>query len=89
MGRSDTARAQVELTTLGLAARAHLGSPPTGFRTVNTGQAALRTTRSAMDPSNKCDTPRRPWVPITIRSKPPSEAKRVISAGGIHARAEW
>lgn len=37
-------------------------------RTVNTGQGALRTTRSATLPSSTWANPPRPWVPSTIRS---------------------
>jgi hypothetical protein len=43
-------------------------------RTVMTGQWAVRTTRSATLPRNKCDTPVRPCVPMTIRSACASRA---------------
>src|SRR5262249_40972931 len=39
-----------------------------GQCTVNTGQGAVRTTRSATLPRNMRDTPWRPCVPMTMRS---------------------
>jgi hypothetical protein len=39
-----------------------------GWRTVSTGHGAVRTTRSATLPNTACEIPRRPCVPITIRS---------------------
>src|SRR3972149_5743057 len=51
--------------------------------TVNTGQEALRTTRSATLPIRTWESPERPWVPSTMRSTGISCAVLRISRNGV------
>src|SRR5262249_43754204 len=48
-------------------------------RTVNTGHGALRTTFSATEPSNTCDSPVWPCVPMQMRSTSSVSARLQIS----------
>src|SRR5262249_35675909 len=57
--------------------------PVEGIRTVKTGQVALRTTSSATLPINRRFSPRRPCVPITIKSAQQSCATCRISVAGF------
>lgn len=49
---------------------------------MRTGQWALRTTASATLPSRRCLRPRRPWVPMTMRSAEVASAMRATMSQG-------
>ena len=67
------------------------GDPPraqafsAGFlgRQVSTGQGALRTTRSVVEPKSAWSSRPLPWEPSTMRSTGSSFARRMISAEGV------
>ena len=48
----------------------HQASGEPAERMVSTGTSEPRTTRSATLPNHRCDSPVRPWVPMTMRSRP-------------------
>ena len=50
-----------------------------------TGTEAVRTTSSATDPRIQPLRPRRPWVPITIRSQPISSQQETIASAAAMA----
>ena len=52
-------------------------------RQVSTGQGALRTTRSVVEPKRAWSSSPLPWEPSTMRSTGSSFARRMISAEGV------
>ena len=57
--------------------------PRAPYRTTSTAQCPCRITRSAVLPMNRCLSPVRPCVAMTMRSTPRSLAVRTISSAGM------